>query len=123
MSTGVEVGILAKALQGLIGAVVALLGSGTWFWSWKRRKDKLDDTRDDKINSLEKKLQEHGNLHLTEPKVKLIVKDSITPLEKEIEELKQIGNHTQKIVQELVTEIRVMNAIAKERKEQDNRKE
>jgi len=110
--------LLAKSLQGLIGALVGAILPSAWFWNWKNGKDKADEEHAKKIQALELKAEKF----LTREDAKAIVEESIQPVQKNVTKIQSTCDETNILLQNFITQFKVFQAV-EEYKEKQERKD
>ena len=112
MSSGVEIGLLAKYGGYLISLLGALMG-GKWFWSWKNNKDKeLSEMRQavKKISDLQ---IEHNTKFASKDFVRVEIEKNNKDVLQIIESIEEISKSTQGAVIELTAQLRERTAVDK----------
>ena len=112
MSTGVEVGFLAKYF-GYIVSFLAALGGGKWFWAWKGNKDKEISELRQSIKTVSDLQIQHSNTFLTEDEIRHEIEKSSSNLFQSIEKIECISTSTQEAVRELTAQLREKTAAEK----------
>lgn len=123
MSTGAEIGLLAK-YGGYLISFLGSLGAGAWFWNWKKNTDKgLSDLREsqtksakelrDSIKILSDTQINHSNKFLTEEAVRDEIERSLTPMRDSVSNIERISMGTQEAVIELAAQLREKTAVDK----------
>ncbi len=108
----------------MLVTVIGILtgGHGAYYWYDKKRRDKtLDSLTSDMKNTttelaaVKTQLDSHSEKFVTDPRAREIVKEEVAVIKEDVAETKEHVSEIHKITQELVTEIRVMNAVENER--------
>lgn len=120
MSTGAEVGFLAKYSVTIISIVGAMV-TGKWFWSWKNNKD--SDISDIKktLGTITEIQVKHANTFLTAAQVKDEIDKNNKHTMESIANIEEISKSTQQAVIELTMQLREKTAVDKALEEYKNK--
>lgn len=112
MSTGAEVGFLAKYSVTIISIVGAMV-TGKWFWSWKNNKDSDVSEIKKNLAAITEVQVKHANTFLTAAQVKDEIDKNNKHTMESIANIEQISKSTQQAVIELTMQLREKTAVDK----------
>lgn len=103
-------------------AIASLSGSGSaWMWYDKKRRDKVLDQLAKDLSALSKEQIEHSNKFITEEQTRKLLQEYIAKLEQSWAETNQDIKEMKLAQQELIMDLRVMNALKDYEKEIKNK--